>query len=534
MKISRLRIDNHRRLGDIDIEVRDHLVLVGPNDVGKSSLLRCLDLLLGASTAQLYSRIGIDDFRDADQPFVIEATLIEFTKLDKGLFPDEIHHDPATQSSQLVIRLTAVADDKATVSIERTAPDGRTGRQLSRDQLAGLGWKYLSATAQTRDLREDRRSVLDEILMALDLGTEKQDFDAVSESLADTLRDSKTLEGLRTSLAEQLSKALPVQLVSEDLLFVPGAAADNDPLSDVRLQVKKDGVAHDLSKQSDGTRALYALALYDLTSIGANVVGIDEPEVHLHPTSQRNLAQLLKASRNQKVVATHSSDIVSAFDSDSIVVVRPGGEVVQPRAGFLSADEKLVVRWWVRDRLEPLTSRRVLAVEGPSDRIVVERAADLTNRNLDRLGVTIIEAGSKTAMPSVEKLFGGDGFRVPMSQLIDEDAEISTAKRLGINASDLPNHSIWVSRVDLEDEYVRAVGAAKVWTALGASTMFTSNQLKMWPSTGSGGIYTDSDVAGFCRKHKVEAAIVVAGALTDATAKSIVSIEKILQEAAKS
>lgn len=59
MKLTRLKIENHRRLNDLDIEVRDHLVLVGANDVGKSSLLRCMDLLLGASTAQLYSHIWL-------------------------------------------------------------------------------------------------------------------------------------------------------------------------------------------------------------------------------------------------------------------------------------------------------------------------------------------------------------------------------------------------------------------------------------------------------------------------------------------
>lgn len=533
MKLMRLKVENHRRLQDLDIEVRDHLVLVGANDVGKSSLLRCLDLLLGASTAQLYSQIGADDFRASDQPFIIEATLADFTQTDMALFPDEIRPDLATKSSRLIIRLTATVDDSETVTIERAAPEGGTGRQLSRDQLLGLGWKYLSATAQTRDLRDDRKSALDEILKAVDLGGEKKDFEAIATSLADTLSDSNTLKELRKSLAGQLSKALPEKIAKDDLSFVAGAAADDDPLSDVRLQVSKNGVAHDLSEQSDGMRALYAIALYDLMSVGANVVGIDEPEVHLHPTSQRSLARLLKSNPNQKIIATHSSDIVSAFDADSIVVVRAGGEVVQPAAGFLSADEKLVVRWWVRDRLEPLTSRRVLAVEGPSDRIVVERAADLTDRNLDRLGVSIVEAGSKTAMPSVEKLFGSTGFHVPLAQLVDEDAEASTAKRLGVNAVDLPSQSVWVSRIDLEEEYVRALGVPAVWAALNASTMFSLNQLNTCSASGPGGTYTDEDITSFCRRYKVEAAIVVAGILTEATARTIASVENILHEAAK-
>lgn len=242
MRLTRLKVENHKRLADLEIEVRDHLVLVGANDVGKSSLLRCLDLLLGASTAQLYSRISAEDFRATDQPFVIEGTLADFTDVDKALFPDEIRVDP-TNFSHLVVRLTATVDDSETVVIDRSAPEGGTGRQLSRDQVLGLGWKFLSATAQTRDLREDRKSALDDILQAVDLGDEKAAFEAITTSLTTTLGSSKVLESLRGSLADQLSKALPEKVAQDDLAFVPGAAADNDVLSDVRLQVSKQGVA---------------------------------------------------------------------------------------------------------------------------------------------------------------------------------------------------------------------------------------------------------------------------------------------------
>ena len=532
MRLTRFKVENHRRLAALDIEVRDHLVLVGANDVGKSSLLRCLDLLLGASTAQLYSRISADDFRAPDQPFVIEGTLADFTDVDKALFPDEIHVDPNTNPSRLVIRLTATVDENETVVISRSAPEGGTGRQLSRDQVLGLGWKFLSATAQTRDLREDRKSALDDILQAVDLGEEEAAFEAIAKSLTTTLGSSKVLEGLRGSLADQLSKALPDKVAQDDLAFVPGAAADNDVLSDVRLQVSKQGVAPDLSEQSDGTRALYAIALYDLMSVGANMVGIDEPEIHLHPSSQRSLARLLRSNANQKVIATHSADIVGAFDPDSIVVVRGGGEAVQPKAGFLSDDERMAVRLWVRDRLEPLTARRVVVVEGISDRIILEHLADLTDRNLDRLGVSLIEAGGCGDMGPLDKLFGANGFRVSMSQLIDADAEEALAKKLGVEVADLAGRSVWVSRSDLEDEYVRALGSDAVWTALQSNGHFSKNELGNCAASGPAGTRTEIDVAAFCRRkaYKVNAALSVLPLFTAANATQVSSIESLLEE----
>src|SRR5690606_37338449 len=117
--------------------------------------------------------------------------------------------------------------------------------------------KFLSATNQTRELREDRKSPLDEILQAVDLGAEKADFEMIAASLVTKLQASSVLGSLRGDLASQLSKALPEPLATDDLTLIPGAAADDDVLSDVRLQVSKAGVPRDLSEQSDGMKAMF-------------------------------------------------------------------------------------------------------------------------------------------------------------------------------------------------------------------------------------------------------------------------------------
>ena len=530
MKLTRLHIQNHSRIADVTIEVRDHLVLVGANDVGKSSMLRCLQLVLGASTAQLYAQITGADFRDTDSEFVVEIELADFSDDEKAAFPDEINIDAATGLATLTLRLSASVDANETLNVERIAIGAGTRRQLSRPQLGAIGWRFLSATSQARELREDRRSALRDLFDAVELGAEKADFDDAVQQLATVLSQSTVMEGVRTDLAAQLTKALPSAIRTDDLAFVPGSSAEQDVLSDVRLQVQKDGELRDLTAQSDGMRALYAIALYDLTSSGANVVGIDEPEIHLHPTSQRSLARLLKASSNQKIIATHSPDIVGAFDPDSIVVIKSGGNVVQPQARFLTSDERLTVRWWVRDRLEPLTARRVIAVEGIADRIIVERAADLTRRTLDRLGVSLIETNGAGDMGAINTLFGSDGFNVPLSMLIDADAETDTATKLGVLPADLNSNCVWVSRADLEDEYVAAIGAASLQAALAASTLFKPNQLRRLTATGPGGTFTDADLASFCRLYKVNAALVAVSLLDEATARAIASIDGMLTQ----
>ncbi|MCF6746265.1 DUF2813 domain-containing protein [Blastococcus sp. KM273128] len=530
MKLTRLHVENHSRIADVAIDIRDHLVLVGANDSGKSSVLRCLQLVLGASTAQLYAQISAQDFRSTDNELIIQVELGDFTADEKAAFPDEIDVDPHSGRSALTLRLSASIDVSETLSIERFAVGAGTRRQLSRLQLDAIGWRFLSATSQARELRDDRRSALRDLLDAVELGAEKADFDDAVHRLSNVLSESAVMEGVRADLAAQLTRALPSAIATNDLAFVPGASADEDVLSGVRLQVQKDGALRELTAQSDGTRALYAMALYDLTSSGANIVGIDEPEIHLHPTSQRSLARLLKAGRNQKIIATHSPDVVGAFDPDWIVVTKSGGNLVQPKAGFLTRDERLTVRWWVRDRLEPLTARRVIAVEGIADRIIVERAADLTNRTLDRLGVSLVETNGAGEMGAINTLFGSDGFNVPLSMLIDADAEADTAAKLGVQPTDLNNHFVWVSRTDLEDEYVAAVGAATLQAALAASTLFKPNQLRKLTPSGPGGTFTDADVASFCRSHKVNAALVAVSMLNETMARAITSVEGMLAQ----
>lgn len=527
MHLTRVKIENHGRLQDLELEVRQHMVLIGPNDVGKSSLLRCLNLLLGASTAQLYNQITLEDLRESGQPFVVEADLRDFSDDEKALFADEITVDPTGKAGQtLTIRLEASFDDNETLSINRVVPSKNIGRQISRDQLQAIGWTLLNANDRARNMSDNRHSLLDDVLAGVELGDEQAAFDSLVEKIGDQLQGSDALSELRGKMSEQLSTALPERIVKDDLAFIPGAAADDNVLNGVRLQIKEKSI----SEQSDGKRAIYAIALYDLISNRANIVSIDEPEIHLHPSSQRSLARLLKNGKNQKIIATHSPDIVSVFDPELIVSVREGGRVIQPRAQILDDDQRAILRWWVRNKLEPLTARHVVAVEGLADRIVLERVAELTGRELDRLGVSVIETDGADNMRVVWELFGKGGFNVPVSLLIDQDAVAKTENSVGVKECDFNKHSIWVSKRDLEEEYVNAFDVGRLWEAMQRGDAFSKNEIVQCNSSYD--TPTKNDIADFLRKkrHKARGAIMIANLLDKTTASKIKSIMNLLSD----
>lgn len=530
MHLTRVKIENHRRLQDLELEVRQHMVLIGPNDAGKSSLLRCLDLLLGASTGQLYNQITPEDIRESGQPFVVEADLCGFSEDEQALFPDEITVDPTGNIEQtLTIRLEASFDDLETLSVTRTVPNKNTGRQLSREQLQAIGWTLLNANDRARSMSNDRRSLLDDVLANVELGDEQADFEKIIKKIGEKLQNSVALSELRGAMADQLSTALPERVAQDDLTFVPGAAADNNVLKGVRLEVNKKSI----SEQSDGKRAIYAIALYDLISNGANIVAIDEPEIHLHPSGQRSLARLLKDGRNQKIIATHSPDIVSAFDPELIVSVKANGKAVQSTQALLDNDQRAMLRWWVRNKLEPLTARHVVAVEGIADRIILERVAELTGNDIDRLGISVIEADGAGDMKVIWKLFGDNGFRVPLSLLIDRDAVDKTANSLGIQEHEFSKNSIWISEQDLEEEYVKALDESHLWATMQCSGAFNRNELKNVKRNGENGAPTKDDIATFLRsksKYKTQGAIMVAGLLDESSALKIKSIMDLLND----
>jgi putative ATP-dependent endonuclease of the OLD family len=220
LHLQRIAVTNHSRLADCEIDVREHLVVVGPNDVGKSSLLRLLDLLLGASVARLYADITPDDLRDPASNLVVQVTLVNLSVLEQALYPDEITVDPGDGSLSLTICLEVETDSDGTLDIRRTAPDSGHRRQLSREQQQGLGWRMIAATSRERELGDPRNTSLQGILADLDLGAEESELKELADEFQQKLGASLSLGELRLNLAKQLTRALPTKVSEHDLAFV--------------------------------------------------------------------------------------------------------------------------------------------------------------------------------------------------------------------------------------------------------------------------------------------------------------------------
>lgn len=477
MRVQRLEWSNYRRMPDGGIDVRGNLVLVGPNDTGKSSLLRALHLCLGMSHSQLIPGISERDFTDPNSALTLRVTLDGVEHTDRAAFPDEIVVGPP---DVLVIELEATLDpaDPEQKDVWRRFPRSGHRRSLSRVQLDQIGFEYVPAVRSLlRELGGARTGAVQTLLSGLDLTADQAALSEAADAVRAAIDGSSALGQFKEELADSLSEALPASIAKDDVRVVPESEVLDDPLAGVTVTMADGNHDVPLAEQSDGIRALSVLTLLGMSHKTARIVAVDEPETHLHPAAQRSVATSLLDGTGQRILATHSPAVAEQSDPLDVVVVRADGMTRQLPAGAAVTSPAKMVRHWSHRLLEPLTARRVLLVEGVSDRIVLERAAALLNIDLHRLGVSVFELGGKGLFPTAYSFFGPSGFDIPVFGLLDEDAREEWASEVGVSAAAIEGAGFRVCTADLEEVYVDAIGPDPVLSLLRSSPLIAEQTL---------------------------------------------------------
>lgn len=531
MRISRAAIKNHSRVRDLDLELRRHAVIVGANDVGKSSILRMLHLALGSSTASLYQALSPSDLRDPEQPLVVDVTWADFTDKDRAPFPAEISVADDQESESLWVQMSVEAhpEDDEAVTVRRWFPESGHERVPSREQLEAFGWRYLRAT-RGASLMDGPMSPVRTLLEAADLGENEKTLRDLLTKFNDELDTNESVDELLKQVATHLSRAMPRQVQREEFAIRSVADPEKDMLGNVSLFLNRDEQQVSLQDQSDGVRQLMAMTLFDLAEGAANVIAIDEPELHLHPTSQRTVADLLSGPGNQKIIVTHSPYIVHRFEPSEVVAVDRAGISRQVSASRLSAVEKVRAHWWSPRLLEALTARFVILVEGVADRVVVESAARAMTIDLDRLGAVVVDLDGAEKFRNVFPLLGPDGFGPTLLGLVDKkESGPWIGAFQGRKRAEIEDKIVFVSDADLEDEYAVALGGPAI-----AQALIDGEHCREEAVLQSAGVQSVTDIApeaaaAYCRKDKVSAAVCVGDALTRQTAERIASVARLLR-----
>ena len=115
------------------------------------------------------------------------------------------------------------------------------------------------------------------------------------------------------------------------------------------------------------------------------------------------------------------------------------------------------------------TSRGVILVEGVSDQLALEALARRRGRNLEAEGISVRPMGGATNIRRFLDVYGPNGLDLRLAGLYDageEDDFKRALQRAGFGArltrADLERFGFYACQADLEEELIRALGAAAV------------------------------------------------------------------------
>lgn len=92
MRISQVRIHNYRSIRDLSFDVTELTVLLGPNNHGKSNILRAIEFALSTS-----AKVDSDDLfalrEDGDDDLWVELTFVDLTEQERTTFEKYLRND---------------------------------------------------------------------------------------------------------------------------------------------------------------------------------------------------------------------------------------------------------------------------------------------------------------------------------------------------------------------------------------------------------------------------------------------------------
>jgi putative ATP-dependent endonuclease of OLD family len=359
MQVSRLSIENFRGISKAELHFSGHTLLIGGNNVGKSTICEALDLVLGPD--RLYKTPPVEefDFRNARYltedgttpvPIRIEVVLTNLTedvtrqcannlecwyKTERRLLAageiDAVDKD-AVEFCLRLITLATYDPEEDQFSARTVYGHSDTEVEEERKNIPSrvkrsIGFLYLrTLRTGSKALSLERGSLLDTILRLKELRTGL--WERIRNRLAtldppidaDATELSPVLDEIEARLTEYIATAGDERSTR---LFVSQLTREHLRKTIAFFLSMCEGEAP-VPFQEAGTGTLNALVLALLTFIAEikkdNVIfAMEEPEIALPPHTQRRIANYLLTQTTQCFITSHSPYIIERFEPESII-----------------------------------------------------------------------------------------------------------------------------------------------------------------------------------------------------------------------
>lgn len=533
MKVRQLEIENFRGVRAGKVVFADNTLLVGGNNVGKSTVCEALDLVLGPERTSRRPVVDEHDFHrstyvDADKkavPIIIRAVVVDlpdearrrfgghlrrWNDTDRS-FVDDLengaeHADDEGVTWALQVsfraRYDAVEDDfEADTFFEHPLPEldelddeeasslGEGRDRFTRAHKRLCGFVYLRALRTgSRALGLQRGSLLDTVLRLSEEGSAEMWMETLRQmrDLDPAIGAIPDLESLLTQIRERAGGFVRLAGNEDATAFFASDLTREHLREVVRLFVATGPSDHAVpfTRQGTGTVNLLVFALLtmiaDLKERQSVIFAMEEPEIALPPHTQRRVARFVKREMGQAIVTSHSPYVIEQFEPNEIVMLshESGGDVegmpIDPAGIKLKS-----YRSQRRQFSEAILSRGVLVVEGETEASIIPIAAAVLEKSSadyihpDLAGVTIFTANGDGDVPRWAPILRALG-KVPFGMVDKQGKPYS-----GDNATALKSfEEFWESPVEGIEELI----VSQVPTAVLRRFMDEAVQLPGFPT----------------------------------------------------
>lgn len=429
-RLASATIRNFRGIRDLTLELDETTVLIGENNTGKTAVLQAIERCLSRPERPDGRAFEEYDYRlesetaspeDAD-PILIE---LRFEESEPEALPPELRERlgevlilQEDGRRQATLRVTSSYDSARTEFTTESVflnsegqPEQPMSGALEAAVRRAIPVHFLPALRDVSRHFATRGPFWRDFLSASDLGEkDRKRFEEEMTVLNRQLIDSHpSLQEVRENLhrAGEVIRFGKAEPVGVDALPTRASAL----LSQVRVNLSsREGAKIPLDRQGEGAQSLAVLLLFDAylrrrlgeeAGTAEPITILEEPEAHLHPAASRLLMEVVQRFPGQKIVSTHSGDLIGGIDPRSVRrLVYREGEVRAYRADFDSLaekDERTFRRAIRRGRGDLLFSRCWLLYEGETEAVVFHGVAEALGLDLDRHGVSTLQCSEVPA-----------------------------------------------------------------------------------------------------------------------------------------
>lgn len=441
-RLYKLIVQNFRSIGStkVEIELDDIVVLVGPNNVGKSSILRAYETVMSHGSKE--GKLSINDFPDGqvdpDNLPTIELHTIVFNQA-----PGERWIQP-TADGEWLIREKWVWDSpnkdpkRQGFDIQKDGwddqvPWGAPNVANSRRPLPHRIDAFATPDKQALEITNLITSLLKEKITDIksDPDQEKSDYELILEKISSLqAKVVKATEDeialIENEISNYLSKLFPKHKIKFDAKPESDIASTYQPFksSTELLMGPEDGYFSTIAHQGSGARRtlLWATLKYlseagDKKGSRPHVLLLDEPEICLHPSAIREARAVLynlPESGNWQVMITSHSPIFIDLSQDNTTIIRvfrdedsdvKSTTLYRPERAKLDEDDKKNLK--LMNICDPYVHEfffggRQVIVEGDTEYTAFSMLKEMyPNEYSD---IQIIRARGKGIIPSVAKV----------------------------------------------------------------------------------------------------------------------------------